>query len=30
MQSMKAEANLIMFVLAAEIWSFGMKMFLKQ
>jgi hypothetical protein len=30
MQSMKPEANLLMFVLAAEIWSFGMKMFLKQ
>jgi hypothetical protein len=30
MQSMKPEANLLMFVLAADIWSFGMKMFLKQ
>jgi UTP--glucose-1-phosphate uridylyltransferase len=30
MQSMKPEANLLMFVLAAEIWNFGMKMFLKQ
>jgi hypothetical protein len=30
MESMKPEANLLMFVLAAEIWNFGMKMFLKQ